>query len=274
MLIMTNVICGNNEYDGGKLFRICDAIKNRFDIDDDELWDESEMPPDHMLLSDQLKKCGVNVVADYLKTDKEPAEKIIALAKVYKLLGKDDTASQGKVSEIIISAGRQYKEDSQAMFYLIPFLCEAGKTIELKEFLPAYIQSGEKDALGSIRDLILELDYKSAMEFYSLVLELTCSLPLEIYNDALYTAWKAGDFERGSRWADQVQPFVSKNSYICHNATCLYVATGQYNKALEQVELAKKYDYPEIDKIKKDEDLKPIHDHPRFQAVFSNTQEN
>ena len=91
-----------------------------------------------------------------------------------------------------------------------------------------------------------------------------------LLNDCLMAAFECKEIEEGIRVADKIQKIAHVNNHTYHSAACLYVAGGLYEKALEQLELSKKYKYPFMDRIRTDEDLRPLFEDPRFKALFTN----
>jgi predicted CopG family antitoxin len=82
---------------------------------------------------------------------------------------------------------------------------------------------------------------------------------LYCFNTYLKSLWEIGEYEKGAKFADNItEEDASKNPYICHNAACLYVAVRELDKAMQQIKFACRYYYEHIDKLFKDEDLKPL----------------
>jgi hypothetical protein len=59
------------------------------------------------------------------------------------------------------------------------------------------------------------------------------------------------------------------NPWILHNLANVYVFQSRYEEALDCITKALQYGYPEIELLKKDEDLLPIRKDPRFKEAFS-----
>jgi len=93
---------------------------------------------------------------------------------------------------------------------------------------------------------------------------------LRMFNNYLICCIHAKQYDKGSRFADGVQELGPGNPHIYHNAACLYCHTDQLEKAVEQIRLARKYGGMELIRLlTKDEDLKPIFDHPGFIEAIS-----
>jgi hypothetical protein len=88
------------------------------------------------------------------------------------------------------------------------------------------------------------------------------------WNNACIHAHALGDFALGVELADGGQPYGPENPYIYHSAACAYAAVGQIDRALEQVSCAIEHEYEHAEKMETDNDLAPLHDDPRFGALF------
>ncbi len=88
------------------------------------------------------------------------------------------------------------------------------------------------------------------------------------WNNACIHAHALGDFALGVELADGGQPYGPENPYIYHSAACAYAAVGQIDRALEQVSRAIEHEYEHAEKMETDKDLAPLHDDPRFSALF------
>jgi tetratricopeptide (TPR) repeat protein len=89
------------------------------------------------------------------------------------------------------------------------------------------------------------------------------------WNNACIHAHALGDFPLAVELADGGQPFGPENPYIYHSAACAYAAVGQIDRALEQISRAIEHEYEHAEKMETDNDLAPLHDDPRFSALFS-----
>ena len=88
------------------------------------------------------------------------------------------------------------------------------------------------------------------------------------WNNACIHAHALGDYELAAKLAEGGQRFGPENPYIYHSAACAYAATGQIDRALEQVARAIEHDYEHTEKMETDADLSPLHNDPRFSALF------
>ena len=88
------------------------------------------------------------------------------------------------------------------------------------------------------------------------------------WNNACIHAHALGDYRLAVELADGGQPFAPENPYIYHSAACAYAAVGQIDRALEQVSRAIEHDYEHAEKMETDHDLSPLHNDPRFPALF------
>lgn len=90
---------------------------------------------------------------------------------------------------------------------------------------------------------------------------------LRFYNNFLWLCFKLEKYNEGSLWADKLQEVARENPYIYHHAACLYVKTGQLDKAIQQLKLAHKYRYPKIEDMLSDTDLEPLFTNKEFQLI-------
>jgi tetratricopeptide (TPR) repeat protein len=89
------------------------------------------------------------------------------------------------------------------------------------------------------------------------------------WNNACIHAHALGDYKLAVELADGGQRFGPENPYIYHSAACAYAAVGQVDRALEQVEHAIEHEYEHTEKMETDADLSPLHNDPRFPALFN-----
>lgn len=88
------------------------------------------------------------------------------------------------------------------------------------------------------------------------------------WNNACIHAHALGDYRLAAELADGGQPFAPENPYIYHSAACAYAAIGKIDRAIEQVARAIENNYEHTEKMETDRDLAPLHDDPRFGALF------
>ncbi|MBX3154621.1 MAG: hypothetical protein KF773_01380 [Deltaproteobacteria bacterium] len=88
------------------------------------------------------------------------------------------------------------------------------------------------------------------------------------WNNACIHAHALGDFALAVELADGGQPYAAENPYIYHSAACAYAASGQIDRAIEQVSLAIDHEYEHTEKMETDPDLAPLRDDPRFANLF------
>jgi tetratricopeptide (TPR) repeat protein len=88
------------------------------------------------------------------------------------------------------------------------------------------------------------------------------------WNNACIHAHALGDYPLAVELADGGQRYAPENPYIYHSAACAYAAVGDIPRALEQVKQAIEHDYEHSEKMETDPDLGPLHDDPRFSALF------
>lgn len=218
-------------------------------------------------------------VAEALDLDEE-AELAIRLCKMAVgleaptsdplLLLMDIHAELDQVDEAL-TVGRQHINNPRVHVKLVEICANAGRIPAMEEHLTSLIGRTDVDTIGdeitALAWEIGEADPAVAMQIYDATLKLK-NVPPQLYNNAIFTAFATGDMERGVSWADLAQSAGEQNPFIYHNAACVFVKAGQLDRAAEQVMLADKHGYPHMDKIREDDDLKPIWNHPRFKAVF------
>ncbi len=88
------------------------------------------------------------------------------------------------------------------------------------------------------------------------------------WNNACIHAHALGDYKLAVELAESGQPFAPENPYIYHSAACAYAATGQVDRAIEQVELAITHGYEHSEKMETDADLSVLQADPRFAQLF------
>ena len=88
------------------------------------------------------------------------------------------------------------------------------------------------------------------------------------WNNACIHAHALGDYKIAVELAEGGQPFAPENPYIYHSAACAYAATGQVDRAIEQVELAIANGYEHSEKMETDADLSALQADPRFAQLF------
>lgn len=93
------------------------------------------------------------------------------------------------------------------------------------------------------------------------------------FNNACVRAHAIGDFERARVFADRAQPYAAENPYIYHAAACAYVAVGELEKAMEQVERVAASEYDHVEQVETDRDLGELLGWPRFTAAFAARRE-
>ncbi|MCZ8215555.1 MAG: hypothetical protein O9262_04905, partial [Cyclobacteriaceae bacterium] len=93
---------------------------------------------------------------------------------------------------------------------------------------------------------------------------------LKLFNNYLIACFHTQQFERGISVFENIQDVAPLNPHIYHNAACLYCKMKMSEKAIAQIQLARKYGgMTLISLLKSDADLDVISAHPDFiQAVL------
>jgi hypothetical protein len=71
------------------------------------------------------------------------------------------------------------------------------------------------------------------------------------------------------QWLTAADEHGTANPYILHNTACAWLRIGDRDRALAAVEKAVRGGYPLLDQLRTDDDLRPLHDDPRFVAAFA-----
>ena len=93
------------------------------------------------------------------------------------------------------------------------------------------------------------------------------------HNNACVHAHAIADYERARAYADRAQRYAAENPYIYHAAACAYVAVGELEQAMQQVERVVVSDYDHLDQVETDKDLGELLTWPRFIAAFAARRE-
>ena len=88
------------------------------------------------------------------------------------------------------------------------------------------------------------------------------------WNNACIHAHALGDYTLAVELADGGQPYAPENPYIYHSAACAYAATGQIDRALDQIARAIERNYEHSEKMETDADLASLRRDPRFSHLF------
>jgi hypothetical protein len=216
---------------------------------------------------DEEAELAVRLCKIAIDLDAPTSDPVLLLMALHAELDQVDEA---------LSVGRHHINNARVHLKLVEICANAGRIPTMEEYLASLTGRTDVDTIGD--DIIAvaweigETEPELAMQIYDATLKLGHVLP-QLYNNAIFTAFATDDIERGIEWADQAQSAGEQNPFIYHNAACVFVKAGQLDRAAEQVMLADKHGYPHMDKIREDEDLKPIWDHPTFKAVFEKEDE-
>jgi serine/threonine protein kinase/tetratricopeptide (TPR) repeat protein len=115
---------------------------------------------------------------------------------------------------------------------------------------------------------------KSAM-WYRIALK-NITKRLELHPDdsrAVYlksaTLIELGQHEEGVKWADKAFETDPRDPYIVYGVACSYSRVGKVEEAVDYFEKSVLCGFAHKDWIEHDEDLDPLRDHPRFQAILA-----
>jgi hypothetical protein len=70
------------------------------------------------------------------------------------------------------------------------------------------------------------------------------------------------------QWLTDADEHGGVNPYILHNTACAWLRIGDRDRALAAVEAAVRAGYPLLARLRTDDDLRALHDDPRFVAAF------
>jgi TolB-like protein/cytochrome c-type biogenesis protein CcmH/NrfG len=83
------------------------------------------------------------------------------------------------------------------------------------------------------------------------------------------TAWcQLGERERALEWARRALAVDPDEAMTLYNVACVYSLLGQIEQAIDTLGLAVAKGYAHKEWIQNDADFKPLHGHPRFQALL------
>ncbi len=82
----------------------------------------------------------------------------------------------------------------------------------------------------------------------------------------LYT--KKGRYEKGLQIDKRLARLRPGDAVVHYNLACSYALVGKKEEAFETLERAIRLGYDDFDHLKRDPDLKGLHEEPRFQALF------
>ncbi|MDT8437099.1 MAG: tetratricopeptide repeat protein [Gemmatimonadota bacterium] len=79
---------------------------------------------------------------------------------------------------------------------------------------------------------------------------------------------RLGDLEEGIRWAEAAVAIDPADASVRYNVACLFALEGETERALDSLEEAFACGFGNVEWIRRDPDLTPLRDHPRFQALI------
>ena len=82
-------------------------------------------------------------------------------------------------------------------------------------------------------------------------------------------ASKAGQRERGMEWSRRALAVDPEDSGLLYNVACFYAMEHEVDSALDCLERAVHFGFGLDDWVKHDPDLRSLHGHPRFEALFA-----
>lgn len=92
---------------------------------------------------------------------------------------------------------------------------------------------------------------------------------VQTLNNACILAQEIKDYPLAKEIADRAQPYTTENPFIFHSAACAYVAVGELDAAMKQVEGAVEHHYDHLKELEEDVDLGELRTSPQFKALFA-----
>ncbi|MDX1941972.1 MAG: hypothetical protein SFU99_15525 [Saprospiraceae bacterium] len=114
-------------------------------------------------------------------------------------------------------------------------------------------------------------DWKSAIATYQKITEVNPYNGRYWYRLA-FVALKTGQYDIAIRAGEKASTLYFLPGNAMYNLACAYALDGQTEKALDWLEKAYDNDFNELHNIINDEDLKTLHDTPRFKNLTGRTQ--
>ena len=91
---------------------------------------------------------------------------------------------------------------------------------------------------------------------------------LPTIEDQIYQSVVAGDYPRAAQLVERYLRFSPHDAVMLYNAACIYCRLGQPDRAATSLQRAVNAGLVDLDQIRRDPDLEPLHDHPIYKEVL------
>ena len=115
--------------------------------------------------------------------------------------------------------------------------------------------------------------FKEALQLFDFLVEIP-DLDLTVYNNALWAVMHDNnklpiDPVRDRKYLKACLPYGPQNPAIFYNAACIYFELGELDKVFENIKLAIKYNYENIEALRTEPLFAPIVNDPKFIESFA-----
>ncbi len=91
---------------------------------------------------------------------------------------------------------------------------------------------------------------------------------LKTIEDQIYQSVVAGDYPRAAQLVEQYLKFSPHDAVMLYNAACIYCRLGQPERGASSLQRAVNAGLVDLDQIRRDPDLEPLHDHPIYKEIL------
>jgi len=91
---------------------------------------------------------------------------------------------------------------------------------------------------------------------------------LRTLQDDIYQSVVAGDYPRAADLVERYLRFSPHDAVMLYNAACIYCRLGQPERGATSLQRAVNAGLVDLDQIRRDPDLEPLHDHPIYKEVL------
>jgi hypothetical protein len=90
---------------------------------------------------------------------------------------------------------------------------------------------------------------------------------LKTIEDQIYQSIMAGDYPKAAEQVEKYLKFSPHDAVMLYNAACIYCQLGQPERGASSLQRAVNAGLVDLDQIRRDPDLEPLHDHPIYKEV-------
>ncbi len=91
---------------------------------------------------------------------------------------------------------------------------------------------------------------------------------LDTLEEDIYQSVVAGDYPRAAELVEQYLKYAPHDAVMLYNAACIYCQLGQPGRGATSLQRAVNAGLIDLDQVRRDPDLEPIHDHPIYKEVI------